>query len=280
MNQQSMAINDWVKIEGQKYLEESMRKLNLDQNKDIRNDLHTLSLDYLNKAKKVVKNELKYYDECFKAQFGSLPNRYEKEPMRPLYVYQKKLKIAITQKEKEEGSVVNTTGSGIKDLNNINSIHVGLPNSSHGNDLDYEFKEGKETSVQAVNNQQSRAKGEHSGHELKQPKEESQGKGLKLNLSKLGGADSASNDKRAHAHKVDMEQRLTALMNRKAVLRNVLQQYQQEFLQKNVRRIKFHRDILPVENEQYEYKDVKKEIEQIEIELYGHHTVNKKDDFM
>jgi len=60
MNQQSMAINDWVKIEGMKYLEESMRKLNLDQNKDIRNDLHTLSLDYLNKAKKVVKNELKY----------------------------------------------------------------------------------------------------------------------------------------------------------------------------------------------------------------------------
>lgn len=59
MNQQSMAINDWVKIEGMKYLEESMRKLNLDQNKDIRNDLHTLSLDYLNKAKKVVKNELK-----------------------------------------------------------------------------------------------------------------------------------------------------------------------------------------------------------------------------
>jgi len=45
MNQQSMAINDWVKIEGMKYLEESMRKLNLDQNKDIRNDLHTLSLD-------------------------------------------------------------------------------------------------------------------------------------------------------------------------------------------------------------------------------------------
>lgn len=88
---------------------------------------------------------------------------------------------------------------------------------------------------------------------LQQPKEESlgkvQGQGLKLNLSKLGGADSASNDKRANAHKVEMEQRLTGLVNRKAVLRNVLQQQQQEFLQKNVRRIKFHRDILPVENE-------------------------------
>jgi len=74
-------------------------------------------------------------------------------------------------------------------------------------------------------------------------------KGLKLNLSKLGGADNATNDKRANAHKTELEQRLTVLANRKAVLRNVLQQYQQEFLQKNVRRIKFHRDILPVENE-------------------------------
>jgi len=61
---------------------------------------------------------------------------------------------------------------------------------------------------------------------LQQPKEESLGKGqgLKLNLSKLGGADSVSNDKRANAHKVEMEQRLTGLVNRKAVLRNVLQQ--------------------------------------------------------
>jgi len=42
---QSVAIGDWVKVEGQNKLEDSMRKLNLDQNKDIRNDLHTLSLD-------------------------------------------------------------------------------------------------------------------------------------------------------------------------------------------------------------------------------------------
>lgn len=80
----SVAVSDWVKLEGGRKLEESMKKLNLDQNKDIRNDLHTLSLEYLNKAKKVVKNELKHYDECFKSQFGSLPNRFEKEPMRPL----------------------------------------------------------------------------------------------------------------------------------------------------------------------------------------------------
>jgi len=170
--------------------------------------------------------------------------------MRPLYVYYKKLKIAITQKEKEEG---NNNGSGVKDLNNINSIHVGLPNSnSNDHDRDLHSENPNQTHGRSKKNPQ-----EHEN--IQNKKEESQGKGLKLNLSKLGGADSASNDKRAQAHKLEMEQRLNALMNRKATLRNVLQQYQQEFLQKNVRRIKFHRDILPVENEYYEYKDVKKE---------------------
>lgn len=79
-----MAINDWVRLEGPRRLEESMGRLNLDRNKDIRSDLTSLPLEYLNTAKKVVKNELKHFDETFKAQFGTLPNRHEKEPMRPL----------------------------------------------------------------------------------------------------------------------------------------------------------------------------------------------------
>jgi len=41
----SIAVSDWVKQEGARKLEESMKKLNLDQTKDIRTDLHTLSLE-------------------------------------------------------------------------------------------------------------------------------------------------------------------------------------------------------------------------------------------
>jgi hypothetical protein len=52
-------IMQWVKEEGNKKLEESMRRLNLDAQRDIRSDLHTLSMEYLTKAKKIVKNELK-----------------------------------------------------------------------------------------------------------------------------------------------------------------------------------------------------------------------------
>jgi len=45
------------------------------------------------------------------------------------------------------------------------------------------------------------------------------------------------------------EVKLNELMKRKGELRNVLQQYQQEFFEKTNRKIKFHKDILPVEKE-------------------------------
>jgi len=39
-----------------------------------------------------VKNELKVYDQAFVTKFGRVPNRAEKEPMRNLYMFYKKLK--------------------------------------------------------------------------------------------------------------------------------------------------------------------------------------------
>ena len=51
-----------------------------------------LSYAELNKEKKAVKNELKYYDEYFTQCFQEQPSRHQKEPMRPLYVYYKGLK--------------------------------------------------------------------------------------------------------------------------------------------------------------------------------------------
>jgi len=71
-----------------------------------------------------VKNELKHYDESFKSNFGRFPNRYEKEPMRPLYVYYKKLKQAISFKEANPNENIE-----IKPNDNNNSINSNLKQS-------------------------------------------------------------------------------------------------------------------------------------------------------
>jgi hypothetical protein len=69
--------------------------LNIDLPKLTKKDLEVQSFDQLQNEKKRVKNELKSYDAAFQNIFGRFPNRNEKEPMRPLYIYYKKLKQYI-----------------------------------------------------------------------------------------------------------------------------------------------------------------------------------------
>lgn len=45
------------------------------------------------------------------------------------------------------------------------------------------------------------------------------------------------------------EQKLNDLNKKRAELRKVLQEYQNDFMKKHERKIKFHKDILPVERE-------------------------------
>ena len=59
-------------------------------------------MDDLNSEKKRVKNELKVYDQEFINRFKRAPNRTEKEPMRNLYMYYKRLKQYIEKREKME----------------------------------------------------------------------------------------------------------------------------------------------------------------------------------
>jgi len=134
--------------------------------------------------------------------------------MRPLYVYYKKLKIAITQKEKEEGNTLNGPNTASIASLNANSINVSLNKN-----------EEREINLNNQNNNNNINKNKVEPISAQPNKEESLSKGFKLNLSKLGVTDNLNNnDKRANALKVENEQRLSALMNRKSVLRNVLQQ--------------------------------------------------------
>ena len=75
-----------------------MQKLGLDSQKVQGRSLYSQSVQDLNVEKRRVKNELKVYDQAFVSKFGRPPNRSEKEPMRNLYMYYKKLNQAILKK--------------------------------------------------------------------------------------------------------------------------------------------------------------------------------------
>ena len=165
--------SDWVKVEGKQKLEQSLRKLKLDYTATNGRDLGTKTYDELVSEKKKVKNELKTYDNNFKNLFSRLPRREEKEPMRPLYVYYKKLKLALSKRANEKP----------------------------------------------------------------QPKRMS---------------------------KEETVRRIEELKKERSELKAILHNFQMEFSQTNHRRIRYHKDISPVENEYKRYKEVKGELSRLE----------------
>ncbi len=64
-----------------------------------------------------MKNELKLYDQAFLSQFNRVPGRAEKEPLRNLYMYYKKLKVALTKALKSGAPLRSNLGSRDNSLN-------------------------------------------------------------------------------------------------------------------------------------------------------------------
>ena len=64
-------------------------------------------MDELNKIKRNVKNELKKYDQTFIHLFFRQPAKSDKEPLRPLYMFYKKLKTLITNYQKNQAAKIN-----------------------------------------------------------------------------------------------------------------------------------------------------------------------------
>lgn len=61
--------------------------------------------------------------------------------------------------------------------------------------------------------------------------------------------------------------RLEALYSEKQTVRAILQEYQAKFLSEQGRRIKYHRDIVSVDREYRQYKQIKEEIGRLETQL-------------
>ena len=77
--------------------------------------ISNLGIDELNRLKRHVKNELKRYDQTFVSLFYCQPSKSDKEPLRPLYMFYKRLKQLITKKEQggdRRGAEQNSSNRG------------------------------------------------------------------------------------------------------------------------------------------------------------------------
>jgi hypothetical protein len=140
------------------------------------------------KAKKMVKNELKDYDNLFKVETGREPSRADKEPMRLLYTLYRKIRDVIVRFESNPSP----------------SVQIPSPTIAQS---------------------------------------------------------------RVSQERMALEERLDVLYREKQELRAVLHEYQNKFVQEQGRRIKYHRDIVAIDREYRQYKQVKEEIAKLENQL-------------
>ncbi|CDW75418.1 UNKNOWN [Stylonychia lemnae] len=105
---------EWVSNQGKKFLQDSIERLQIDCKQYLfrGQPLSQLSFDDLNKIKRSVKSELKKYDQTFIALFSKQPAKTDKEPLRPLYMYYKKLKTLIVNAQRNGMRGGNNGGSG------------------------------------------------------------------------------------------------------------------------------------------------------------------------
>ncbi|KAL4470971.1 hypothetical protein ABPG72_013558 [Tetrahymena utriculariae] len=201
----------WIKKEGPNKLVQAQQRLNLNLSRVSRSDLENMSLEQLTHEKKKVKQELKMYDASFQTHFNRFPQKNEKEPLRPLYIYYKKLKQFMLQKG-QIGSV---------------------------ND-DNEDEPVRTRTVQQQKQQQQ------------------------YQQQRSQNSVSIQNQNIANPQKAQIIQQIEELKKVRADLRDKLHDYQQQFFNNNNRRIRYHKDIQPVEKEYKAYKETKEELLKLE----------------
>eukprot|EP01017_Pseudomicrothorax_dubius_P014701 TRINITY_DN1716_c0_g1_i1.p1 TRINITY_DN1716_c0_g1~~TRINITY_DN1716_c0_g1_i1.p1 ORF type:complete len:429 (-),score=87.42 TRINITY_DN1716_c0_g1_i1:1013-2299(-) len=270
-----LTVEEWIRGEAPRRLMESLEKLKLDQGRLARKDVDCLTFEELTSEKKRVKNELKQYDSAFETAFQRLPGRLEKEPMRPLYLYYKKLKQSIAKgghstKETAVNSSMNsrkennssfgvaarTEGDrrGQQMMNNINLLNIGPAPSRTltAQPVSNVIIKGK--GAQTTATASLRTSNAHDETDL------FAGDKSKIIVTKedLAGINLTANE----AHR-----RIAELKMHRSELRERLHRYQVDFTRTNNRKIKYHKDIAPVEKEYQRYKEIKVEITRLEAYL-------------
>lgn len=213
--------NGWSFQEGRERLRVALGRLNLNEEHVAHTNLHRMTRNDLMVEKRRVKQELKRYDADFRKQFMRLPSHMEKEPMRPLYVYYRRLKTMITHAEQNKGA--------------SRQPSMGSMNGSDDEGMILGANRELSTIPDSEETPRSRNTGRH-------------GNSVETQVAAI-------------------EARIESLQIEKGTVRSKLQSFQENFFCENNRKIKFHKDILPIEREYRLYKNLKEEILKAEQQL-------------
>lgn len=246
------SMERWIKKDGPQRLQDALTNLNLDLRTVKKVNLSAFTYEQLQAEKKNVKNELKNYDSYFAQMFKRAPEREEKEPMRPLYIYYKKIKQYIILNSDKIKANKSTDNAAAKNSKTFKGSGLEKENRSTTG-----FPERKlETSFEV---QLSRDTFKDRGtFNLGDDFEDRQHSRQTMSRGQMnpGGGSGLSQE--------HIRRQLEEYKNFRQLLREKLHSYQTEFTKNNNRKIKYHNDIAPVAEEYKRYKDIKHEINRLE----------------
>ncbi|CAE7036250.1 gacU, partial [Symbiodinium sp. CCMP2456] len=199
----------WSSEERKQRYQHALRRLDLNEEMLSSKRITLMSKTELGQEKKRVKAELKRYDTDWKKQFKVLPNHSQKEVMRPLYLYYRRLKNQLA-----------TADSGARDQDSDDDLLGRRTNKEKAelqiSQLEANLHEWRDSELQSAENSQARA---------------------------------------------------NSLQQEKGAIRTKLKEFQENFLLQHHRKIRFHKDILPIEKEYRMYKNIKEELQKVESQL-------------
>ncbi len=247
------SMERWIKKDGPQRLQDALTNLNLDLRTVKKVNLSAFTYEQLQAEKKNVKNELKNYDSYFAQMFKRSPEREEKEPMRPLYIYYKKIKQYIILNSDKIKANKSTDNAAAKNSKTFKGSGIEKENRSTTG-----FPERKlETSFEVqLSRDTFKDRGTFNlGDDFEDNRQHSRTTMSRGQMNPGGGSGLSQEHVR---------RQLEEYKNFRQLLREKLHSYQTEFTKNNNRKIKYHNDIAPVAEEYKRYKDIKHEINRLE----------------
>jgi hypothetical protein len=308
LNQENCSPKIWCITVGKKKYEESLERLQINEkiiaSKTILNEMN---LEQLTKEKARVKQELKKYDEDFFQVFKSKPTKENKEIMKPLYYYYQKLKIAISKKSNNNSDMNSTTETIVRnDMNNNHNVHGSnvtnnqslYPNTVSDTESMFTQDTFSNTNTNTITNSElvinnsdsnRQSKLSQNGNVYHNSMNNKGNNNMNYNIfhrkaNSGGGAinnpqvkveefnlNNRNNQKRSLSKEEinALEQEYFSIKKEQLNLTQMLRNYQNEFQKTNNRKVKWTKDIRPVEKEYNKYKANKERIKEIK-ELFGH----------
>ena len=304
---ENLSPKKWCLTIGKKKYEESLKRLQISEKMIASKTLIAqMNLEQLVNEKARVKQELKKYDEDFYHVFKTKPAKENKEVMKPLYYYYQKIKLEISKKSNNENNsetIIRNDHTQTNNTSNTQSIFPStitynestlMQESTYGNTTTntnqiqiensrtnkfslntnantYHINNNKNISVNTVNTNTN-----NNNYNVFHRKANSGG-GIN-NTQKLKKEDfiinKASKKRSLSKEEINaLEQEYFNIKNEQNNLTQMLRNYQNEFQKTNNRKVKWAKDIKPVEKEYNKYKMNKERIKQIK-ELFVHIEIN------